>query len=247
MKTAKVRWWASAPIARASALWALALLVAGGAAAQVTGKLVLGGYKPGAAAEPEKQVRPSFYWELENGVKEVRPDRVDAPRELAVVLTGEGEPAAGLDRVEVPFSGGSLLPSTIVLRTGSTVLFRNDDEFGHELYAPGLKGLPAETISPRGRRSYAAAEAGSWPLRDKLISHVEGTLIVLPDLLATAAPTADGSFTFPAMKPGNYVLKVFHGAKELASQPIEVGERALTLDPIALSASAPEKAPADAK
>ena len=195
---------------------------------------MLGGYKPPVS----EKAGPSCYWELENGVKEVRPDRVDATRELAVVLTGEGEPAAGLDRVEVPFSGGSLLPSTIVLRNGATVLFRNDDEFAHELYGVGLEGLPAEATSPRGRRSFQATAAGSWVLRDKAIAHMSAQLIVLPDLLAVAAPTADGSFTFPELKAGSYVLKVFHGAKELASQTVEVGERAMTLDPIALTAGA---------
>jgi hypothetical protein len=218
-------------------LGVLALFAVSSGAAQVSGKLVLGAYKPAAPEKPG----PSCYWELENGVKEVRADRVDAPRELAVVLTGAGDPVAGLDRVEVPFSGGSLLPSTVVVRTGATVLFRNDDEFAHELYAEGLEGLVAEATSPRGRRSFVASAEGSWPLRDKVIAHLEGQLIVLPDLLAVAASSADGSFTFPELKPGKYVLKVFHGAKELASQPIEVGERALTLDPIALTASADAK------
>ncbi|HMI92943.1 MAG TPA: hypothetical protein VK509_16320, partial [Polyangiales bacterium] len=136
---------------------------------------------------------------------------------------------------------GSLLPSTIVVRMGATVLFRNDDEFAHELYGEGLDGLVAEATSPRGRRSFSATAAGSWPLRDKAIAHLAGQLIVIQDLLATATPAADGSFTFPELKPGKYVLKVFHGAKELASQPIEVGDRALTLDPIALTASADAK------
>jgi len=228
MRTAQVRGWV---------LGALALLAVSSAAAQVSGKLVLGAYKP---ATPEKP-GPSCYWELENGVKEVRADRVDASRELAVVITGEGDAVAGLDRVEVPFSGGSLLPSTIVVRMGATVLFRNDDEFAHELYGEGVEGLVAEATSPRGRRSFIATAAGSWPLRDKVIAHLEGQLIVLQDLLAIAAPAADGSFTFPTLKPGKYVLKVFHGAKELASQPIEVGDRALTLDPIALTASTDAK------
>ncbi len=231
MRTAQVRGWV---------LGALALLAVSSAAAQVSGKLVLGAYKP-ADAEKADKTGPSCYWELENGVKEVRADRVDAARELAVVITGPGEPVAGLDRMEVAFSGGSLLPSTVVARAGATVLFRNDDEFAHELYGEGLESLVAEATSPRGRRSFSATAAGSWPLHDKVIAHLTGQLIVLPDLLAVAAPAADGSFTFPELKPGKYVLKVFHGAKEIASQAIEVGDRALTLDPIALTASADAK------
>lgn len=229
-------------VASLGALGALALLVVSSAAAQVSGKLLLATYKP-AEATNEKAPHPSCYWELENGVKEVRPDRVDARRELAVVLTGAGTPATGSDRVEIPFSGGSLLPSTVVVRTGTTVLFRNDDEFAHELYGQGLEGLAAEAISPRGRRSFVATAAGSWPLRDKLIAHVEGQLVVLADVIAVATPQADGTFSFAELPEGKYVLKVFHGAKELVTQEIEVGARGrgLTIDPITLTAGADAK------
>src|ERR1700741_5271744 len=86
--------------------WLLVAGLSASAAAQVSGKLVLGAYKPENA--PEK--RAGYNWELENGFKEVRPERVDVRRELAVVLVGDGE-AKGLERVEVSFSGGSLLPA----------------------------------------------------------------------------------------------------------------------------------------
>jgi hypothetical protein len=219
-------------------LAAIILGLSASAAAQVTGKLILGAYKPAPA--PAAQ-RASYYWELDNGIKELREDRVDAPRELAVVLVGEGQPAAGLDRLEVAFAGGSLLPSTIVVRSGATLLFRNDDEFAHELYAPGLAGLAAEATSPRGRRSVSLQSAGSYPLRDKIVAHVEGHLHVLPDLIAVATPDAEGQFGFKQLAPGKYTLKVFHGARELASQAIEVTSQDLTLDPITLTASPDSK------
>lgn len=218
-------------------VWLVAALVLGlsaTAAAQVTGKLILGAYKP---APPPSGARPSYYWELDNGIKELRDDRVDAPRELAVVLVGEGQPVAGLDRVEVAFAGGSLLPSTIVVRTGTTLLFRNDDEFAHELYADKLPGLAAEPTSPRGRRSVSLTTPGSYALRDKAVAHVAGQLHVLPDLIAVAAPDAEGQFSFKQVPPGKYTLKVFHGTRELASQPIELTSQELTLDPITLTAS----------
>jgi hypothetical protein len=218
-------------------VWLVAALLLGlsaTAAAQVTGKLILGAYKP---APPSAAGRPSYYWELDNGIKELREDRIDAPRELAVVLVGDGQPVAGLDRVEVAFAGGSLLPSTIVVRAGATLLFRNDDEFAHELYADKLAGLAAEATSPRGRRSVNLTAAGSYALRDKAVSHVEGQLHVLPDLIAVAAPDAEGQFSFKQVPPGKYTLKVFHGARELAAQPVELTSQELTLDPITLTAS----------
>ena len=208
--------------------------VAASAAAQISGKLLLGAYRP-AAAENE---RPAYNWELENGFKEVRPDRIDARRELAVVLLGEGEPPPGAERVEVTFAGGGLLPATIAVRAGATVLVRNDDEIAHELYAEGLDGFSAEATSPRGRRSVNLKEPGSWPLRDKIVPHVRGHLHVLPNLVAAATADAEGQFAFKGLQPGKYVLKVLHGERELASQEIELGTQELTIDPITLTDAA---------
>jgi len=153
---------------------------------------------------------------------------------LAVVLLGEGE-AKNLDRVEVAFSGGGLLPATIAVRSGTTLLVRNDDEFAHQLYADGLEGFSAEAISPRGRRSISISRPGSWPLHDKVISHVTGQLHALPDLIAVGTVDADGQYTFKDVQPGKYVLKVLHGDKELAVQQVEVGSRPLSVNPIALT------------
>ncbi|MGD8863708.1 MAG: hypothetical protein PVI30_27075 [Myxococcales bacterium] len=202
------------------------------AAVGVSGRLLLGAYKPAVQSG-----RRAFNWELENGFKQVQPDRIDAARELAVVLLGEGDPQA-LDRVEVPFIGGSLLPTTIVVRPGTTVVFRNEDEIAHELYADGLDKLSPEAISPRGRRSVNLEQAGSWPLRDKLVTHVRGHLHVLPDLVAVGQVDGGGRFSFANVPPGTYTLKVFHGSHELASQQVEASGGTVTVDPIALTAPA---------
>jgi hypothetical protein len=214
-------------------LCAAASSVAVTAFAQVSGKLLLGAYKPAPAASE----RPAYNWELENGFKEVKPDRVEAKRELAVVLLGDGEPLPGLDRLEVTFYGGSLLPATIAARTGATVLLRNDDEIAHELYAEGLEGFSAEPTSPRGRRSVNLTAAGSYKLRDKIVPHVTGHLHVLPNLIAVATPENDGQFSIK-VPAGKYELKVLHGEHEIASRPIELTGNAVTLDPITLTAEA---------
>ena len=99
------------------------VLCAGALAADVRGQLVLGSYHAPAPAKPP---RPAYNWQIENGVKEVARDRVSPSRELAVVLVGSGA-AKAPDRIEVAVSGGSLLPSTVCVRTGTTVRIRNDD------------------------------------------------------------------------------------------------------------------------
>ncbi len=204
-------------------------------AADVRGQLLLGAYHPPA---PPKPPRAAFNWEIDNGVKEVMRDRVSAPRELAVVLIGSGEPKLP-DHVEVPVSGGCLLPATVVVRTGSTVRIRNDDEIGHELYAEGLDGFSAEATSPRAVRSIHLTKPGGWPLRDKLAPHAQAYLHVLPDLVAIGKVDASGNYVFADVAAGKYTLKVFHGPNTVATKEIEVGDRALTVDPLTLEAARP--------
>jgi len=78
------------------------------------------------------------------------------------------------------------------------------------------------------------SKAGSWPLLDNLTPHARGHLYVLDDLVAVATLTDDGKFVFADAPAGKFTLHIFHGAQELASQPVEVGDEPLTLNAIAL-------------
>jgi hypothetical protein len=204
------------------------LLVQRAHAAEVRGQLVLGSLHEVARAKPP---RPACNWELENGVKEVLPTRVAAQRELAVVLLGAGEPKAS-DALEVSVVGGTLLPATLALRTGTTLRIRNDDEIGHELFAQGLDGFSAEATSPGATRSVHLVKAGSWPLLDKLAAHARAHLHVFANLIANAKLEPTGTFAFADVAPGKYTLKVFRGSAELVSKEIEVNDKPLTVDPI---------------
>ena len=197
-------------------------------ATEVSGELALGDYHP-QAQEPKV---PTYRWELENGVKEVLPDRV-AARELAVVLTG-GVPPVMSKEVVVPISGGELLPSTVVLRTASSLVLKNTDDISHEVYAVGLADFAAEPVDPGAKRIVNFGKPGHWALLDNTTPHARGHVHVLDDLVAVATLTDDGKFVFANVPAGKYVLHVFHGAQEVDSQPVEVGEQALTLNAIAL-------------
>jgi len=219
-------------------LSALVMLGSPAHATDVQGKVMLGAYKP--APETQSVGRP-FNWEVENGFKETKKDRIDARREIAVVLVGKTR-ADGEKHVELKFSGGSLLPSTVVVRAGATVRITNSDEVAHELFAEGLEGFSAEATSPRGMRSIAMREAGNWPLRDRLIPHLRGHLHVIADLVAVAKVDERGSYSFSDVLPGSYTLKVFHGPDEVGSSQVEVGSKKLSVDPITATAKAKAKA-----
>jgi len=186
----------------------------------------MGSLKPTPATKPP---RPAYNWEIENGVKEVLPERVP-PRELAVILIGAAP--SGDNRVEISITGGALLPSTLVVRTGTTVRIRNDDEIGHELFAPGLDGFSPEATSPGSTRSVHLTKPGKWPLQDKLAVHSRAHLHVLPDLAAVAKLEPNGSYVFPEVAPGKYTLKVLRGPDELLSKDIEVADRPHTVEPL---------------
>jgi hypothetical protein len=223
---------AIALVALGSAVLATSALTPHVRAGEVRGQLILG-----SLAEPklEKPPRAAFNWELENGVKEVLPARVSAPRELAVVLLGAGE-AKTAEQIEISVSGGALLPSTVVLRSGTTLRVRNDDEIGHELFAEGLDGFSAEATSPGATRSMHLVKPGSWPLRDRLVAHATAHLLVFANLIASARVEPNGTFAFGDVAPGKYTLKVFRGGSELVSKEIELADKPLTVDPLTLGA-----------
>lgn len=196
--------------------------------------MVLGSLRPGDADKPP---RAACNWELENGVKEVSKERVPADRELAVVLIGASAPQS-TEAVEVAVSGGQLLPATLVLRTGSTLRIRNNDEIGHELLAQGLDGFSAEASSPGAVRAVHLTKLGHWPIVDHLASHARAHLHVLPDLVASAKVDASGSFVFTGVAQGKYTLKVFRGDSEILSKAVEVtSDKPLTIEPLTFASN----------
>lgn len=180
----------------------------------------------------------AYYWEEWNGFLEPRPTRIDLAREIAVVLLGNA-PEPTDHNVTVEWRGGALMPSTIVVRTGTILAIENHDDVIHELSGVGLNEVPSEaTGSGSTRRTLALAHAGHAELVDALVPHAKGHLHVLANLVAVARPQANGLFTFTNVPAGQFVLKVFDGANEVGSRTVDVVEgHPLTVDTITLTAA----------
>jgi len=190
------------------------------------------GYLPAPAADERKP----YYWEEWNGFLDPRPRRVDMRRELAVVLLGP--PQAGAEnRASIQLVGGSLSPSTIVVRPDTILRIENKDDFAHELFAEGLDGFSAEATSSGQARTVRVTQPGSWPIRDRQVAHVRGHLHVIANVSALATIEANGEYKFVNVAPGQYTIKVFHGAGEVATATAQVVEsRELVIDPLMLTA-----------
>lgn len=188
------------------------------------------------AAETEEERRRNHYWDEWNGFLDPRPRGFDAARDLAVVLTGEGEMVEHEDRFAI--ANGGLMPTTLVQRAGVRLEIVNTDPVTHQLYAEGLEGFGETPIAPGRMRPIDVAEPGSWPIRDRLYEHVRGHLHVIPDLIARATIESNGHYHFTNVSPGTYTLKIFHGSEMVHSQEgVVVEERELTIEPVALGGS----------
>jgi hypothetical protein len=185
------------------------------------------------ASEPIVKATRAPYWREWNGFIEPKKRAPQLSRELTAVLIGE---ASASDAATVLLKNGQLTPQTIVMQQGMGLRIRNEDDCTHQLYAEGLKSFDAVETSAAQGRQLQIEQAGTFPIRDQLAPHVQGTLVVLPKVSAVAVMKDDGTFNFSAVPAGKYDLKVFREGKEVGSVPVELAEgREITLDPIAIA------------
>ena len=216
------------------AVLSLALATAATAmAVDVRGRLRVPSDFGQAAPEDPDDAQRNRYWDQWNGFLEPRPRSFDAARDLAVVLTGDGDFAE--EQPGFRLANGGLWPTTLVTRTGTRLEIRNTDTVSHQLFAEGIEGFTDTPTAPGRMRPIDVPSAGHWTIADTLYEHVSGHLHVIDDLIARATVTSDGRYHFQNVAPGTYTLKVYYGADVVHTQPgVVVEERELTLDPVPL-------------
>lgn len=216
---------------------ACSLLAASALAGDVRGTLSIPTDFPTLLTPPtDAEASRLRYWEEWNGFLEPRPARLEAARELAVVLTGSGSASSG-EQPALRLHNGALFPSTVVIRVGVATPLRNDDACAYEILAEGNAEVGPVQTAPGNARPLSVSAPGQWPLRDRNLGHVRGHLHALPDLVARAFVEPAGGYVFRGVEPGSYTVHVFQGANEVAPpQAVTVGDtHELTVAPITLA------------
>ena len=134
-------------------------------------------------------------------------------RDLCIAATSSGN-AAAQEGIRMTVTGGRVFPTTIVVSPGTPLAFKNVDPFKHRVYVVGNPSFKAEDMGPGQVRSWSAAGAGKYEVRDELFPTVRTYVIVDPQVVQVAYPGRDGAFglTLPA---GEYVLKTFFQGKQV--------------------------------
>ncbi|MEM7436811.1 MAG: carboxypeptidase-like regulatory domain-containing protein [Myxococcota bacterium] len=193
---------------------------------------VEGSVRQAAPAAPATSDGADYYWKVWNGALPEQPRRADNDQLLAV-LTGKftGPPIG----CTFSFRGGSLDPSTIAARAGTTVRIQNKDAFTHELEVDGLPGFTPLESGPGAVRAIPVPAGGPWKLGDGYYGHVEGYMHSIRELVACAAVGASGKFRFENVPPGPYSLRILRGTEQVAVRRVIVPPgKALQVEPLAL-------------
>jgi hypothetical protein len=145
-------------------------------------------------------------------------------RDLCIAATTSGN-SGPQEPIRMTVTGGRVYPTTIVVSPGTPLAFKNFDPFKHRLYVVNNPSFKAEDMAPNQVRSWSAAGAGKYEIRDELFPSVRTFVIVDPQVVQVAYPGRDGAFglTLPA---GEYVLKAFFGGKQVGKViPVTAKER----------------------
>ncbi len=179
-----------------------------------------------AQAAATKTDAHRFQWrEGSPSVKqEFRARGVAASQQVVVVLLAASRPPA-LMPVSISLAGLGYLPATWVVPPGTPLRFANNDVFPHKPFVVGVPDWKPEPIAPTGRRDWTApAAGGTFELRDAAFPSARGYLVVDANVVASASPTADGSFVIEA-PAGEYTLRAYFEGKPVGeARTVTIGD-----------------------
>lgn len=125
-------------------------------------------------------------------------------------------------RAEIGTADKEFSPHVLVVPLGSTVAFPNHDPFNHNVFSLSEENPFDLGLYGRGEtRSVRFDRAGIMRIYCNV--HVQMSAIVLVrDNPYFGQPSTDGSFSLPAVPPGDYVVHAWHERASEISRELEV-------------------------
>jgi plastocyanin len=141
-------------------------------------------------------------------------DKGDRPAEdvgqAVVWLSAPQLPKAAPVQAEITTAEKQLSPHVLVVPVGSTVSFPNHDPFNHNVFSLSEENPFDLGLYGRGElRSVRVAHAGIVQVYCNVHAQMSA-LVVVRDNPYFSQPGSDGSFSLPAVPPGEYQLHLWH-------------------------------------
>lgn len=165
--------------------------------------------------------RPLGYWLLPNDVLEVQPPLADLRTRMVVTLEGREIIGQSLVKPTIRIEDMRAIPAVLPVSPQAKVVIENKDPVEHKLEAVERKWFPGQSLAPRASATIPFATPGSYTFRCSLYPHLRATVLVI-GAPVYVLPDANGSFTFPEIRPGTYTLKVWYREKWIHSQELTV-------------------------
>ena len=139
-------------------------------------------------------------------------------RPVVVFLLGLPNPAPGAPRGRpvLDEKGKVFIPHILPVVVGSTVEFRNDDPFRHNIFSPDGERYNLGTWIGTAVKTYTFKKAGVYRQLCNIHPEMLAYIVVL-DTPYFAMTDGDGDFEIPALPEGRYTAKVW-GEKLTPSQ-----------------------------
>jgi plastocyanin len=141
-------------------------------------------------------------------------DKGDRPAEdvgqAVVWLSARRLPKAAPVQAEITTAEKQLSPHVLVVSVGSTVSFPNHDPFNHNVFSLSEENPFDLGLYGRGEiRSVRFTQAGIVQVYCNVHAQMSA-LVVVRDNPYFSQPGSDGSFSLPAVPPGEYQLHLWH-------------------------------------
>ncbi len=142
---------------------------------------------------------------------------------IVTLLPADGAPPMPAEPAVIDQISKQFLPSSIIVRPGQALEFRNSDDLPHNITVTRrVSGSEVFNVSTERAQKYVHTfdRLGQYDVRCDIHEGMEATVIVAPGPVTTIAGD-DGRFSLPNIATGQYKLSVTYAGQTI-ERPVEV-------------------------